>query len=33
MLADIDKNRINDYALKVVAVLVDADPLKKYEEA
>jgi len=28
-----DKNRIKDYALKMVVVPVDVDPLKKYEEA
>jgi len=32
-LAILDKHRIKDYALKVVAEPVDADPLKKYEEA
>lgn len=33
ILAILDKHHIKDYALKVVAVSVDADPLKKYEEA
>lgn len=33
ILVFLDKHRIKDYALKVVVVLVDADPLKKYEEA
>ena len=33
ILAVLDKNRIKDYALKTVAVLVDVNPLKKYEEA
>jgi len=33
ILAVLDKNRIKDYALKVVDVSVDVDPLKKYEEA
>lgn len=33
ILAVLDKNRIKDYALKVVVVPVDVDPLKKYEEA
>jgi len=32
ILAVLDKNRIKDYALKVVVVLVNADPLKKYKE-
>lgn len=32
-LTVLDKNLIKDYALKMVVVLVDADPLKKYEEA
>lgn len=29
----LDKHCIKEYALKLVVVLVDADPLKKYEEA
>jgi len=33
ILAVLDKNCIKDYALKVVVVSVDVDPLKKYEEA
>lgn len=33
ILAVLDKNHIKDYALEVVVVPVDADPLKKYEEA
>lgn len=33
ILVVLDKNRIKDYALKVVVVSVDVDPLKKYEEA
>lgn len=31
--AILDKNCIKDYALKIVVVPVDVDPLKKYEEA
>lgn len=33
ILVVLDKNRIKDYALKVVVVSVNVDPLKKYEEA
>lgn len=33
ILAILDKHRIKDYALKVVGESIDADPLKKYEEA
>eukprot|EP00253_Pinus_taeda_P004485 PITA_04485 len=33
ILIVLDKNRIKDYALKVVDVPVDADPPQKYEEA
>ena len=32
ILAVLDEHRIKDYALRTVAVLVDVDPLKKYEE-
>lgn len=33
ILAILDKHCIKDYALKVVVVPVDVDPLKKYKEA
>ena len=33
ILAVLDKNHIKDYALKIVVVLVDVDPLKKYKDA
>ena len=33
ILAVLHKNRIKDYALKVVVVPVNDDPLQKYEEA
>ena len=33
ILTILDKHRIKDYSLKTVVVLVDADPLKKFEEA
>ena len=33
ILAELDKNRIKDYALKTIVVLVDVDPLKKYDKA
>ena len=33
ILAILDKHHIKDYALKVVAVLFDADATNKYEEA
>jgi len=32
ILAVLDKNCIKDYVLKMVAVPVDVEPLKKYEE-
>ena len=33
ILAVLDKNHIKDYALRMVVVPVDVDPLKKYKEA
>ena len=33
ILAILDEHRIKDHALSTIVVLVDADPLKKYEEA
>jgi len=33
ILVILDKHCIKEYALKLVAIPVDADPLKKYEEA
>lgn len=33
ILTVLDKNRIKDYALRMVVVSVDVDPLKKYEKA
>jgi len=33
ILAILDKHHIKDYALRVVAVPVDANPVEKYEEA
>lgn len=33
ILAILDKNHIKDYSLRMVVILVDVDPFKKYEEA